>query len=82
MRDRGRPLAIVRGSHAVPPCPRIVASTPRTSDAAGAHPPTVRFSVRENPQDTHVAAALGEQAGPRGGIEALYLLGIDFAQRP
>jgi hypothetical protein len=60
---------------------RIAASSSRTSGAAGAHPPTVRFSGRENPQDTHVAAALGEQAGPWGGIEAFYLMGIDFAQR-
>ena len=42
---------------------------------------TVCFSGRENPRGSHVAAALGEQAGPRGGIEAFYLTGIDFAQR-
>jgi len=49
MRDRGRPLAIARRSHAVPSCPRIAASSSsRISWAFGRRPANTRSCPRQD----------------------------------
>jgi hypothetical protein len=75
MSDRGRPLAIARGSHVVPWCTCLAVSTSRTSSptARGAYRPTFRFQAAHNPSrhKIYLRIVLSPVAGRRSPVAAV-----------